>query len=83
MDKVIKSNKCNTLWLASQQRQIFEKFKMNDNFMNMVKEFWISKSTKLFKILIVKLLNKYPRMKNSSLFLNFLKNNFKIIKGIC
>ena len=83
MEKVIKSNKCNILWLVYQQGQIYEKFKMNDNFINMVKEFNISKSTILFKISIVKFINKYPRMKNFSLSLYFLKNNFKITKEIC
>ena len=74
---------CNILWLAYQQGQIFEKFKMNDNFINMVKEFNISKSTILFKIFIVQFINRYTRMKKSSLSLHFLKNNFKIIKEIC
>ena len=83
MKKVIKSNKYNILWLAYQKSQIFEKFKMNDNFINMVKEFNISKSTILFKISIARFINKYPRMKKSSLSLHFLKNNFKIIKEIC
>ena len=83
MKKVIKSNKCNILWLAYQKSQIFEKFKMNDNFINMVKEFNINKSTILFKTSIARFINKYPRMKKSSLSLHFLKNNFKIIKEIC
>ena len=49
----------------------------------MIKELAITKSTILFKIPIVKFVNKYPRMKKSSLFLHFVKNNFKIIKEIC
>ena len=56
---------------------------MNENFINMVKELGISKSTILFKISIVKFVNKYPRMKKSSFSLHFLKNNLKIIKEIC
>ena len=36
MKEIIKSNKYNILWLANQQGQIFEKFKMNDNFIDMV-----------------------------------------------
>ena len=71
MEKVTKSNKCNILWLAYQQDKISQKFKMNDNFVNMVKEFNISKSTILFKISIVKCINKYPRMKKSSLSPHF------------
>ena len=83
MEKIIKSKKCNILWLAYQQGQIFEKFKMNDNFIHMVKKLGISKSTILFIISFVKFLNKYPRMKKSPLSLHFLRNNFKIIKEIC
>ena len=49
----------------------------------MVKEFGISKSAMPFKISIVKFVNKYPRMKESSLSLHSLKINFKIIKEIC
>ena len=49
----------------------------------MVKERGISKSNILFKISIVKFVNKYPRMKKSSFSLHFLKNNLKIIKEIC
>ena len=49
----------------------------------MVKELGISKSTILFKILIVKFVNAYPRMKKFSFSLHFLKINFKIIKEIC
>ena len=63
-------------------RPNIEKFKVNENFIDLVKEFGISKSTILFKISIVKFVNKYPRMKKS-LFLHFLKNNFRMIKDIC
>ena len=49
----------------------------------MIKKLGISKSTILFKISIVKYVNKYPGMKKSSLSLHFLNNNFKIIKETC
>ena len=64
-------------------RSNIEKFKVNKNFIDLVKEFGISKSTIPFKISIVKFVNKYPRAKKSSLFLHFLKNNFRMIKEIC
>ena len=48
LETIIKGNKGNMLRLA-QQRQIFEKFKTNENFIDMIKEFGISKSTVLFK----------------------------------
>ena len=73
MEKIIKS----ILWLAYQQCQIFERFKMNDNFINR-----INKSTMVFKISIVKFVNTYPRMKKSSLSFQFLKSNFKMIEEI-
>ena len=64
------------------RKPIFEKFKMNENFIDMVQEFGMSEPTILLKISIVKCVNKYPKMKKSSLSLHFLKNNFKIIKEI-
>ena len=57
--------------------------KANESFIDMIKELGISKYTILFKISIVKFVNKFPRMKKSSLSLHFLKNNFKIIKETC
>ena len=36
MRKIIKSNKCSILWLAYQQGNIFEKFKANYIYINMV-----------------------------------------------
>ena len=36
---------------------------MNDNFIDMAKKFGISKSTILFKISVLKFVNKYPRIK--------------------
>ena len=71
MEKIIKSNKCSILGLAYQQVEIFERLKMNDNVINMINKFRISKSTMALKILIVKFVNKYPRMKKSSISLHF------------
>ena len=82
IEKIIRSNKCNILWLAYQQGRIFKIFKLNDNFINVVNIFRISKSTLVFKISIEKFLNRYPRIKKLSLSLHFLNNNFKIIKEI-
>ena len=67
MEKNIRTKKSNILCLVYQQDQIFEKFKVNESFIDMVKELRISKSTILFKISIVKSVSKYPRMKKSSL----------------
>ena len=59
---------------------IFQTFKANDKFMNLVNNFGISKLTMAFKISIVKFPNNYSKMKKSSLSLHFIKNNFKIMK---
>ena len=83
MEKIIKSNKCNILWLAYQQGKIFEKLKGNDKFVNLVNKFGIRKSTMVFKNAIVRFLNNYPRMEKSPLSLLLLRNNFKTIKDIC
>ena len=49
----------------------------------MVRHFDYSKSTIIFKMNIVKVINKHPKIKNSFPSLNFLKNYFKLIKKIC
>ena len=69
--------------MAYEQGKVFEKFKENAKFIEMIRQFGYSKSTIIFKINIVKLINKHPKIKNSSLSLNFLKNYFKLIKEMC
>ena len=48
MEKIIKSNKCNILWLAYLQGQILEKLKMNDTFINMAKNLGLVKNENVF-----------------------------------
>ena len=52
MEKITRSNKCCLLLLACQQAIIFEKFKANNKFINLVNNFGISRSTMAFKISI-------------------------------
>ena len=49
----------------------------------MITDFSISKSTMMFKINMVKLIGKYPKLKYWLLSLHFMKNYFKLIKEIC
>lgn len=49
----------------------------------MVNQSGVSKSTIIFKIYIVRLIDKYAKIKNSWLSLHFLKIYFKMIKEIC
>ena len=49
----------------------------------MIRNFNVNKSTIIFKTYIVKMVDIYPKLKNSLFALNFLKMYFKSIKGIC
>ena len=64
-EEIIKSKKKHRL--VYQQGKIFEKLKQNAKFIEMVKQFRVSKSTITFKIKIVKLIDKHTKIKNSSL----------------
>ena len=66
-----------------EQSKIFKKFNEDTKFKNLVEQFRINKSTIIFKINIVKLVDKYKKMLASSVTLNFLKSYFKGIKSIC
>ena len=46
-------------------------------------EFEISKTTMNSKIDIVNFIDKYPKMRKSSISLFYLKNNFRIVKNVC
>lgn len=59
------------------------KFKQSEKFVEMFKEIWVTKSTVYFKAKQVKVLGKYPKLKKSSLLLNFLKDYTKTIKELC
>ena len=49
----------------------------------MVEELNIYKSTIIFKINVFKLINKYQKLKKSSVTLTFLKNYLQDIKKVC
>ena len=83
IERVIKSRKNSILILAYHQGVIFKRFKENSMFTSAVTSLKISKSTINFKIGIVQFIHDYPKMKNSSISLQFLKNNFRIIKEVC
>ena len=51
--------------------------------MKLVGDFKVHNSTIIFKINILKLIDKYPKLMKSSVTLSFLKNYFKDIKQIC
>ena len=79
-ENIIKKNKKNIIRFAYEQGKIFKKFKENAKFKDLVEQFGINRSTIIFKINIVKLADKYPKMLASSVTLNFLKSYYKDIK---
>ena len=48
--QIIKNKKSNIIWLTYHQRQIFQKFKEEEQFVTMVSKLAVSKSTIVFKI---------------------------------
>ena len=82
-ENIIKKNKKNIIRFACEQGKIFKKFKENAKFKDLVEQFGINRSTIIFKINIVKLADKYPKMLTSSVTLKFLKGYYKDIKSIC
>ena len=83
-EEIIKNKKSDIVWLAYYQGKIFQKFKSKERFVNdMVTKFKVSKSTIVFKIALWRLIDKYPKTKNSSLLLHYFINHLKLIKEVC
>ena len=62
--------------------QLYKRFKDKEKFIKIVNEFKVHKSTIIFKIIIVKLIDKHLKLMKSSVTLGFLKNYDKDIKQI-
>ena len=82
-EQIIRSNKKNILWLTYQQSIIIQTFKEKDKFAKMITVLSVCKQTFSFKIAIVGLINQYPKIKNSSLCLYFLKKHMEVMKENC
>ena len=83
-EEIIKNKKSDIVWLAYYQGKIFQKFRSKERFVNdVVTKFKVSKSTIVFKIALCKLIDKYPKIKNSSLSLHYFKKHLKLIKEVC
>ena len=82
-ENIIKTNKKNIICFAYEQGKIFEIFKEDTKFKNLAEQFGINRNTITFKINIVKLADKYPKILTSSVTSNFLKSYHKDIKNIC
>ena len=68
--QIVEIHNKNIIWLTYQQDRFFEKFKEIAKFIEIVRQFCHSKSTIIFKINIVKLINKHPKIKNAQVNLN-------------
>ena len=82
-DKIIKNKKSDIIWLAYYQGQIFKKFKEKQRLVSMDFKFNVSKSTIMLKTALNKLIDDYPKIKNSSLSLHYFKKHLKMIKEVC
>ena len=83
-EEIIKNKKSDIVWLAYYQGKIFQKFRSKERFVNdVVTKFKVSKSTIVFKIALCRLIDEYPKIKNSSLSLHYFKKHLKLIKEVC
>ena len=82
-EEIIKNKKSDIVWLAYYQGKIFQKFTSKERFVNdVVTKFKLSKSMIVFKIPLTKLIDKYPKIKNSSLSLQYFKKHLTLIKEL-
>ena len=83
IERLIKCSNNSILTLAYKQRKVFQKFKKDNKFINVVIEFEKSKTTINFKTDVVNFVEKYLRIKKSCFSFFYLNNNFRIIKNVC
>ena len=67
MKTLFAKKKRNILSIAYHQVKVFKGFKDKEKFMKLVNEFKVHKSTIIFNINIVKLIDKHPKLRKSSL----------------
>ena len=80
-EQIIQNKKNDIVWLAYCQGQIFQKFREKERFItDMVLKFHVSKSTIVFKIALKKLIDDFPKIKNSSLSLLYFFKKLEINK---
>ena len=83
-EEIIRNKKRDIVWLAYHQGKIFQKFRLKEQFVNdMVLKFKVSQSTIVLKIALSRLIDNYPKIKDSSLLLHYFKEHLKSIKKVC
>ena len=79
-EEILRAKRKGIIVAAFYQGKIFKRFKEKEKFTQMVGKLKINKSTIVFKINVLELIEKYPKLMKSSVTLTFLKNYFKDIK---
>ena len=82
MDTIIQRLKSNKLGDAYRKAYVLKLFKECNEFLDMVKKSGISILTMSFKINLYNILDKFPRLRKSSLSLHIFKDYVKSIKKI-
>ena len=78
-ENIIRRKKIRIINIVFHQGKVFKRFKDKDNFIKLVTEFKVHKSTIIFKINIYKLCKRFPKLMKSSIGLGFLKTYNKDI----
>ena len=81
-EEILKTKRKDIISIAYYQGKVFSRFREKEKFVKLVADFGVHKGTIIVKMNVFKLLDKYPKLKNSSVTLNFIKNYFKDIKEI-
>ena len=67
-EEIIRNKRSDIVWLAYHQGKIFQKFRSKERFINdMILKFKVIKSTIVFKIAFSRLIDHYPKIKDSLL----------------
>ena len=81
LKKLLRTNKVAWYGQLTTKVKYFRNLDLKNDLLNdMVTKFKVSKTTIVFKIALSRLIDKYPKIKNSSLSLNYFKNHLKLIK---
>ena len=64
-EQIIENKKSDIVWLAYYENQIFPKFKERESFVSMVLKLNVNKSTMIFKIDLKKMIDGFPKIKDS------------------
>ena len=82
-EEILKTKGRGIISIAYYQGKIFSRFQEKGKFVKLVADFGVHKGTIIFLKNVFKALDKYPKLKNSSVTPSFIKNYFKDIKKIC